>query len=475
MAEDKAQRWLDNHPFSLPAVDVLQQQAQKVLRGRLSSLAELADAIALDPGMTVSLFHQVNSQLVRSGRHPVGNVHSALGLLGEGARADLILQHKTINDTIKDESVQRSYYQLISRNYNLLEQLRYFISLEGIHDYHEVLNAGVLHNIGEFCACLHDPELYARYQREFYRQGSEINSAKAVFGFDFQDLGTVLCRHLHLGELVTESMHLSKAATRKAHLVQLAADISHQAEKSWYSDSMRATQEVCSAYLSLSLEHLEKECHQAALKAARECPLPDVLSAAARLIMLPDVEGAEVPLDIKQEAPKQLSFEDRIREVLKKPDVSQAAVINELLDYLHDDSHLSRVVMMILSKDRKSVGVKATRGLDEQSPIQRQVLRMAKNTLFQSIMKKPAAVWIETGNFQKFERMLSDAFKAGFLTENFFLMSLFLGERPVALVFGDRSHAVNPLDKNTYQVFKNSVLLASKALNVVAKRNAVRK
>ena len=474
MAEAQAQRWLDNHPFSLPAVDVLHQRAQEILQSKVSSLADLADAIALDPGMTASLFSQVNSQLHRSGRPGVGNVRSALGLLGESARADLVLQHKTINETFKDEATRRNYHQLISRTFHLLQQLRSFIGLEGIHDVHEVLNAGLLHNIGEFCACLHDAELYARYQREFTVEGSDTNSAKSVFGFDFQDLGTVLCKHLHLGELVTESMHLSKATSRKAHLVQLAADISHQAEKSWYEDSMRATQEVCAVYLGLSLEQLEKENQQSAIKAARECPLPDVLPAAARLIMLPDVEGAPTATQVEHVAPEPVSFEARIRELLKSPDVSQAMVIKALLDYLHDHAHLSRVVMMILSKDRKSLGVKATRGLDEQSPIQQQLMPLANNPLFQSLLQKPAALWVESSNYRKFDRMLSDAFKASFLTENFFLMSMFLGERPVAMLFCDRARAVNPLDRKAYQELKSSVSLASRALAVISKRQTVK-
>lgn len=238
---------------------------------------------------------------------------------------------------------------------------------------------------------------------------------------------------------------------------------------------MRATQEVCAAYLGISLEHLEKELQQSAITAARECPLPDVLPAAARLIMLPGGEGAEVTRVVKQEDPKELSFGDRIRELLKQPKTSQATVINELLDYLHDDCHLSRVAMMILSKDRRSLGVKATRGIDEESPIQRQVLPLANNTLFQSILKKPAAVWIESGNYQKFEHMLSDAFRAGFLSENFYLMSMFLGDRPVALIFCDRALAVNPLDRKAYQDLKTSVQLASRALAVLNKRQSAQR
>ena len=472
MSEDKAQRWLENHPFSLPAVDALHRQAVETLRSRVSSLGDLADVIALDPGMTVALFRQVNSQLNRSGRRPVGNVHSALSLLGESARADLVLLQKTVSDSVQDEIIAANYHQLISRNYNLLQQLNHFISIEGIQDHHEVMNAGVLHNIGELCACLHDHELYDRYQEEFAKQGSDANSAKRIFGFDFHALGRVLCRHLHLGELLEESMHLAQATTRKAHLVQLAADISHQAEKSWYADSMRATQEVCSVFLGLSVERLEKECHQAAIEAARLCPLDDVLPAAARLIMLPDVKKPKVK---KAEEPKVsagVSFEQRMRDLLKKPDARQAMVLEELMDYLHDVCHLNRSVLMFLSRDRKSLGVKASRGLDDDSPLQHQVFQLSNNSLFRSILRKPAAVWIETQNYSKFEPMLSDGFKASFLSENFYLMSLFLGDHPVALLYCDRARGVNPLDKEASQAFKASVQLAGRALAVIHKRKA---
>ena len=60
-------------------------------------------------------------------------------------------------------------------------------------------------------------------------------------------------------------------------------------------------------------------------------------------------------------------------------------------------------------------------------------------------------------------------FKAAFLHENFYLMSLFIDKRPMGLIYADRSLGVNPLDKVTYIKFKSAIMLTSKALAYLAK------
>ena len=472
MTEHAARAWLAAHHKIMPALEVFHRQALETLEDHSKTIRDLAAIIALDPGMSVSLYHEVNGRLRNSGKQPVESVHAALGLLGDSAIADLVMQHKVLDQTHPDALRRQSYHQLMSRTLHLLAQLEYFISVQGIRTITEIRSAALLHNIGEFCACLFDHERYQEYQAEFQETGIESNSAKPVFGFDFHELGRLYAAKSYLPVLVTESLDENIPPGRKARLIQLAADISHQAEVGWYHSAMRATEEVCADYLNQSFDGFHKHLQAVAIEAARNSPFDDVLPAAARLIMLPDQETPHQPAAevAEVQAPGGHEFEGRIKALMQTAKPTQAQLLDLLLKHLDDDLHLTRIVLMLLSRDKTKLGTRAGRGIDPHSPIRNLVIDISKPSLLNKLLDEPQSLWIKPDEYQQYEAELPHRFKDSFLHETFFLMSLYIANKPVGIIFGDRAQAVAPLDKTSYLKFKSAVMLTSKALTYLAKR-----
>ena len=472
MTEQAARSWLTDHHEFLPALEVFHRQALETLEDHSKTVRDLADIIALDPGLSVSLYHEVNGRLRNSGKNPVESVHAALSLLGDSAIADLVMQHKVLNETHPDALRRQSYHQLMSRTLHLLAQLDRFIGLQGIRAVNEIRSAALLHNIGEYCACLFDHERYQQYQARFRELGIEANSAKPVFGFDFHELGRQYASKSYLPDLVTESLDENIPSGRKARLIQLAADVSHQAEVGWYHSSMKATEEVCAAYLNQSLDGFDKHLQAVAIECARNSPFDDVLPAAARLIMLPDLDTAEQPAATVVEDRKSGGdeFEGRIKALLKTSQPTQAQLLDLLLNHLHDDLHLTRVVLMLLSKDKTRLGTRAGRGIDEHSPIRTLVIDINRESLLKKLLGKQQSLWVEPDNYDKYESALPTRFKESFLHESFFLMSMFVANKPVGMIFGDRARGVNRLDKSSYEQFKSAIRVTCQALTYLVKR-----
>ncbi|MCP4982572.1 MAG: HDOD domain-containing protein [Gammaproteobacteria bacterium] len=472
MSEQAARSWLSTHHELIPALEISHREALETLEDHSKTVADLADIIALDPGMSLSLFHDVNSKLQDGGKNRVDSVHAALSLLGDSAIADLVMQHKVLNETHPYAPGRQAYHQLMSRTYHLLAQLGHFVSSQGISAIHEIRTAALLHNVGEFCACLFDLDKYRQYQAKFLDMGSDANSAKPVFGFDFHELGRVYAEKSNLPALVTESLDQNILTGRKARLIQLAADVSHQAEVGWYHSSMKATEGVCSAYLNQSLNGFYKHLQTVAIESAHHCPFDDVLPAAARLIMMPDPATAksDVPVPSKQQADGQ-DFENRIKALLETAQPTQAQILDLLLSHLHDDLHLTRVVLMLLSADKSKLGTRAGKGISKHSPIRNLTIDISNASLLKSLIGKPQALWIEPGDYHKYEASLPAKFKASFLHESFFLMSLHVSGKSVGMIFCDRAQAVTRLDKISYIKFKSAIMLISKALTHLAKRN----
>ncbi len=471
MTEATARTWLSSHHDIIPALEVHHRRALDLLEDHTKTLRDLAETIALDPGMTVSLYHEVNNKLIDGNKQSVDSVHAALSLLGDGKIADLVMQHKVLDETHPDALRRQSYHQLMSRTYHLLAQLESFVSIQGIRAINEIRSAALLHNIGEFCACLFDHDRYQLYQQKFCDLGIDANSAKQVFNFDFHELGRVYAEKSYLPALVTESLDENIPAGRKARLIQLAADVSHQAEVGWYHSAMKATEEVCAAYLNQSLEGFDRKLQQVAIDCARNSPFDDVLPSASRLIMLPDLERPARPaikLEHKTD-PGGQEFEHRVKALLRTQNPTQAQLLDLLLGHLHDDLHLTRVALMLLSRDHRKLGTRAGKGIDEHSPIRTLVIDISNASALKSLMSKSQALWVESERYCDYEAALPSKFKSAFLHESFYLMSLHVKAKPVGLIYADRSLGVNKLDKVTYVKFKSAILLTSKALTYLGK------
>ena len=400
MSERAAQSWLSSHHEFIPALEVFHHQALETLENHSKTVSDLADVIALDPGMSISLYHEVNGKLRQAGKKPVESIHSALSLLGDSAIADLVMQHKVLEQTQADALRRQSYHQLMSRSHHLLAQLDAFIRVQGIRSIREVRSAALLHNLGEFCACLFDHDRYRQYQQKFRALGCDANSAKPVFGFDFHELGRVYAEKSFLPELVAESLDENLPTGRKARLIQLAADVSHQAETGWYHSSMKATVKVCAAYLNQSHDRFDKQLQAVAIDAARSCPFDDVLPAAARLIMLPDRQQSTIPMPSKRSHAGH-DFENRIKALLETAHPTRARLIDLLLGHLHDDLHLTRVVLMLLSRDKTRLGTRAGKGIDEHSPIRTLVIDISRPGLLKTLLAMPQALWVKAEDYQR--------------------------------------------------------------------------
>jgi len=81
-------------------------------------------------------------------------------------------------------------------------------------------------------------------------------------------------------------------------------------------------------------------------------------------------------------------------------------------------------------------------------------------------------LWVNSANYKKYDSLLPGSFKATCMSDNFFLMSLFIGNNSIGFVYGDRSLSTDILDETAYASFKSCALMASRALTSVSQRDS---
>lgn len=93
---------------------------------------------------------------------------------------------------------------------------------------------------------------------------------------------------------------------------------------------------------------------------------------------------------------------------------------------------------------------------------------LAPKNLFSHMLAKPASLWVNPRENSKYLSLLPAELVRVLAGEEFFVMSLFIGEKPFALLFADPDVENSELSDGEYRLFKNLCSHASKALQSFA-------
>ena len=110
------------------------------------------------------------------------------------------------------------------------------------------------------------------------------------------------------------------------------------------------------------------------------------------------------------------------------------------------------------------------RGVEEESPFRKYKIELAKAGLLKILLNKPQAIWINSVNFKKYQHMIPTSLLASIMTNNFMAMSLFIGVKPIGIIYADRAGCAQAIDDSAFVQFKSLISLTSKALTLLAKK-----
>ena len=472
MSDKAAEAWLNSHDNILPAFDDYHHRVIEMLEQGIASMGEIADVIMLDPGMNCLLLHQVNSKLKKSRRPTVDSVHIAIGHLGKPAVIKLLKQQKTLTAVCDNKLARQSYRQILSKVYHALAQMKVCANLQGIKTIDDMCSATLLRALGELLVCLFDAERYQQYLQQCINPKTK-NPAENIFDFTFNELGKQLANKYDLPELLSESFQTGKNTGLKARVIQLATDLADQAELGWQHQGMQNSQKNYAEFLKLKPGDALQQIIATSLQAARESQIEEVFPAAARLILLPDIEKAVAPAKtVSKPTAEKPPLSDQLKGLLKLPNLNQNLVLGFLLQGLQQHLKFSRVTLMLLSRDNRKLVTRASKGLDSDSAFLKLTIDTAQAGLLKSILQKPQALAVNATSYKKYESMLPGKFKAACLCDSFVLMSVFIGNKPVGLIYADRSSSQSDIDNRVYQEFKTSIITSSKILTYLSKRKS---
>jgi len=171
-----------------------------------TSVADLANTILKDYGLTSKLLKLVNSSYYRRSSTKISTISRAVTLLGfeqvrTAALGLMLMDHirngKQRND-LKDEVISAFLNGAIGKE--MAEKLRY-------KDPEEAFICSMFHNLGRMLALYYFPEEYEEIQALVERKGvSEDTATHAILGLSYEELGQGVAKTWHFPEKIWQSM-----------------------------------------------------------------------------------------------------------------------------------------------------------------------------------------------------------------------------------------------------------------------------
>lgn len=471
MTQDPVAQWAETLAEArLPILRSTRELVVRLADDSRASMKDVGRALHQDPVMALAVVRMANARDQKRLRNELTTLDQAAMMLGLGRLAEHVKALPTIEDLIP-RPVQAHLRRVMGRSY-------YASLLAGTwaqvrHDMipTEVSLGALLYNIGEIALWTRIPAQMAELAVTKDRCRVPAHEAEyVVLGFALEPLSHRLAQAWSLPPMVLESMEARYAQEMRTLGVMLAAQLSRHAFSGWRDPYFVQDLDLAAEYLHVSLDDLTNSVNgitQQFNKLADHYDLPALTALSGELIAAARERMQKGSGRILCLAPRQ----DILRALQGRLAKGEGEAVRTALEALHHGLGLNRAVFARLGGERDAPVLVAESliGTDYQPHFNRFRLPLGGNGLFEALMKKPSAVWINAQNRAKLWPLVPEEVKALISVDSFYAMSVFAQGKPVGLLYADRHSRACQLDARAFEDFKRVGALTAKALEPAAK------
>ncbi|MBK1733817.1 hypothetical protein CKO15_00680 [Halorhodospira abdelmalekii] len=447
---------------------------------------DLATQVYGDPALVLNVIRALNAI---APRHFEGGIHSmedAILLRGSGGL-------EKIRNAMPDAQAQlsaanyRGYLFTCERAIHAACQARRWAWLLADLLPNEVFTAAMLRHTAELVMWVHDHGAVMRTIHEMAPEPAYAAEAEYVtLGFSLGELNQALARNWKLPGLVAESSDsfATDMGSPRSWAVGLAYRLAALARQGWEHPEMGPLLEALGELLEFDEAATREEIVRGAHDAAELLPWKPV-TFAPLLNTDPDTESTDEAANPYLShgeakggvclAPRPRVF-TRIRKELEQRNYERAAeqsrlrstnpracdvIVNLVLSGLYDGLALSRVLYAELHPDGETLRARFALGAAGDPQFHRFRVDIARPSLIQELMAKPAAVWLTPRRYERIRGRAPVALHNIAAERSFFIASLYVDSQPWGLFYADRRRVDNELDEATFKSFRQLCALGS--------------
>jgi len=503
MSSEPALLWLKQHDNALPALaqslNALQEEDHQPVQTSLS------DVVSADPALALALLKKVNTnRSASSGKDIVSSAQSAIALLGERISRKLFQEIPQAQQQLLQPQQFFLYSQIINRSLQCLHQMDHWAKQCGYQQTDEFRLPALLYFCAEALCCCFDFTHYL----EFIKAGRLANAEVDHFGFSFKQFSVTLCQQFNLPLLLEQAQNLETSKRQQAQLMFHIATLCEASERGWFQPEMQQYFEALAVFLQLPLDTVITQFHQNSVEFSRQSTLTDAWQPASRLVLISDTawrpaesaapqesapaqpkpaatapataaEGARPTAQPEISGTENQPQQDNIcraisrsKKLLGQSAITQSQILQACIEGLAYDLEFSRVALFLLSRDKATLQIRMALGIEKASPLRQLQLKTQQAGLFKILLNKPQAIRLHPQNFEKYASLIPPRLLATSQTRDFVAMSLFINDKPVAVIYADQQGKSASISQAEFNHFKQTVSFCSKALAFLQKKSA---
>jgi len=467
--------WLDGL-IATARLDELPVQARtrgelaQVLADAGAPLGRIALVVMSDPGLALRVLQRANAVEHRHFRREIVGLEDAIHMLGTRTLAELERQAPLAEEVL--DAQRLAHYRNGCGRALLAARLALdWAELARDRVPAEIALAALLNDLGELYLLVRGDARISRYLEMMAHPDVRPHEAEYVtLSASLEELGYGLACAWNLPEMVRESMRARNARHPRPLYVMLSTQIARHAFAGWRHPGQWDDCALLSEFL---------ECEPATLFDRLDRVL-EHFNARARLYGLKPLErwphaigdAGLTPLG-RRDRPCAAPFclAPRADELERAAAALRAGRIEDretlVLDWLHGLHRglgLNRVVYAAFDPGRRTLTAEQLVGTDFEPGFNRFSLSLDRDGLFARLMLAPGSLWLNAANWPRLRDRIPVDVKTLTRVESFVARSVWVGGRPVGLVYADRRSADCVLDARACRGFLRLSTLAEQAL-----------
>jgi len=416
---------------------------------------ELASIILQDPNLTAKLLKVSNSVHYNPSNQKMNTISRAIVILGSNIVRELTIACSFFESIISPENKQRANKEIGHAIHAAVQAKEIAIHCNDVSP-EEVFIAALLNNIGAITFwCFGGDQ--CRYIAGLLNSGQYTpeQAEEKVLGFTLNDLGKNLSKAWNLGGLIEEAIISPNSSNIRPQIVHLANEIAHSVDDGWDSEKI----DKC----LIKLEQLTGEDTSDIIGR-----LKDNAQSAVKIAC--NFGAHDASQFIKTDSPVEIPIEPSTEVIDKKQillqilqDIAQHLsgninlnlLLEMVIEGIHRGLSMDRTIFCILSKDKKTLEEKLTLGwakpIDDQRKIKFDISSIPANLFFKAITSS-SGLWAQPS---KDEVLFTPSVINHIGKSECFLIPIYSGNKPIGLIYSDRSIHNQPLTEEDFNTAKH--------------------
>jgi HD-like signal output (HDOD) protein len=438
----------------LPIMPRTAQELRRLLDLKSTRNQQLQDVLLADPAAAIAVFREL--ERARPGSfEQIGDAAHAVSLIG-------IESFRRVLDSLPEIAhPPRGRGASVADAYSDAAHAAFYAAAisdcKGLPRLEELSTAALLQNPAILALWAFEPESALRATNAVRDGVSAEIAFGAELGTPLQDANWRLAEVWSLPRLARQAMGDWDDFNPRPQAVKLADDLALTTAADWHSEETETLTAVLSDFLDMSRDQACAWLHERASEAARTFSRFDYPLPGFQLVLMPGkVGGDEDDDDIPAFGVRRPHKQEPRPTTRPGLHDTMAAVMKRI----REEAGAGRVVFAMLNKERSRLRTRLALGGQAEDGIRHLDLDLQQKHLFSALMGKPQSLWLNHDNAQRYQPYLPTSLRAMLGPQGAYMMSLFVGNRPLGLMYGDGSQ----LSETGYRHFRELCREATSAL-----------